>query len=280
MKYFEKTGINKNNFSIQDTINILNTYGVIVFRNFFDGDEIFEKYYQDLHTLFLSVIKKHNLQIKESLNLNQIITAISEYKREEVGFVYDLGTRPIKIASGSMLKTHPTLLGLFKQLFKNGVIGFPYLGETLHIFPPGKDNFKYNLPMHQDYPYILQSPEQFTVYANLGENLENTGGIKIWLKSHKDGVSDAKQIKYGYWVTKNIQYYKNTYEELNLTFGKGDLAIFNSLIQHEGIQNHSECTRIVQLIRYSNLNNENSIRNSWRSTGSETSSLNFSDRIK
>tara|TARA_B100000579_G_C22777574_1_gene827454 strand:- start:46 stop:186 length:141 start_codon:yes stop_codon:yes gene_type:complete len=45
MENFKKNNININNINIEETINILNTYGVIVFRNFFNEDKIFEKNY-------------------------------------------------------------------------------------------------------------------------------------------------------------------------------------------------------------------------------------------
>ena len=50
--------------------------------------------------------------------------------------------------------------------------------------------------MHQDYPYIMQSPEQITSYINLGKLQSfGNGGIKVWLGSHKEGVTGIQQGK-------------------------------------------------------------------------------------
>ena len=84
------------------------------------------------------------------------------------------------------------------------------------------------------------------------------GGIKVWLGSHKEGVTASSKSDNGLRITKNIKYIKKKYPSENFYFDKGDFAIFNSLLQHEGLLNHSKRTRIVQLIRYSNLLNQKS----------------------
>ena len=271
-KPYEINGKNTNNLkSIKKYIPIYKKYGVLVFRNFFDGDKIFNEFYGDVKNLVKSIIKHNNLEINTKLDLNKLITKVSETNRKDIGYLYDLGTRPLKLLSGINLKTHPKIIEIIKSLMnKKLILANPYLGETLHIFPPGQDNFKYNLPMHQDYPYIMQSPEQITSYVNLGKlQPYGNGGIKVWLESHKEGVSGSKKLKNGLRITKNNKFFLKKYRSENFYFDKGDFAIFNSLMQHEGIQNHSECTRIVQLIRYSNLLNKKSISYKWRSAEDE-----------
>lgn len=59
------------------------------------------------------------------------------------------------------------------------------------------------------------------------------------------------------------------YQNLDLMLGYVDLEIFISLIQHQGIQNHCKRTRVVQLIHYSDLSNEDNIKYSWKSTGGD-----------
>ena len=93
---------------------------------------------------------KYGFQIQKTNSLSQLITQLSKNYRSDIGLLYDLGTRPIKLLSGTRLKCHPLILKIIDNLMPNCVVGFPYQGETLHIFPPGNDNFKYNLPMHQD----------------------------------------------------------------------------------------------------------------------------------
>ena len=246
---------------------IYKKYGVIIFRNFFYKDEIFFKFYQELKSLVLIIAKKNKIKVSPSLNLDELITVVSKTHRKEIGKLYDLGTRPMKLLSGIQLKIHPGILKILNGISDNkNIMGNPYLGETLHIFPPGKENFQYNLPMHQDYPYLMQSPDQITIYINLGKlALFGNGGIRAWLGSHKFGISDIKKNKLKLFETKNSGYFKKKYLAKEFYFEKGDLAIFNSLMQHEGIQNHSTSTRIVQLVRYSNLLNKDSISYYWQS---------------
>ena len=80
-------------------------------------------------------------------------------------------------------------------------------------------------------------------------------------------------------LSKNKKYIEKKYSSENFYFDKGDFAIFNSLLQHEGIQNHSKCTRIVQLIRYSNLFNQKSSSYYWQSTqeSKKRKSIGFED---
>tara|TARA_B100000787_G_scaffold154059_1_gene128659 strand:+ start:895 stop:1776 length:882 start_codon:yes stop_codon:yes gene_type:complete len=268
---YEVMGKNTSNLiNFKKYVPIFEKYGVVIFRGFFNNDKIFEKYYEDLKNLTKIIIKQNKLKINNRLDLNELITQISKTNRKEIGYLYDLGTRPMKLLSGINLKNHPKIISLINVFFKNkSILANPYLGETLHIFPPGKENYKYNLPMHQDYPYLMQSPEQITSYINLGNLQSNgNGGIKVWLGSHKEGITSSRIIKKNKKrVTKNKNYIERKYLATNFYFNKGDFAVFNSLLQHEGIQNHSKCTRIVQLIRYSNLLNKLSMSYNWQSTG-------------
>ena len=281
-KPYEITKKNTSNLKdISKYIPIYKKYGVVVFRGFFNGDKMFKNFYDDIKTLAKIIIKQNKLEINKTFNLNKLITAISKSNRREIGYLYDLGTRPLKLISGIDLKTHPKVVNIINAFMgKKNILANPYLGETLHIFPPGKENYKYNLPMHQDYPYIMQSPEQITSYINLGKLQPNgNGGIKVWLGSHKEGVTASSKLDNGHRITKNIEYIKKKYSSENFYFDKGDFAIFNSLLQHEGIQNHSKCTRIVQLIRYSNLLNQKSSSYYWQSTqeAKKRTSIKFED---
>jgi ectoine hydroxylase-related dioxygenase (phytanoyl-CoA dioxygenase family) len=260
-------GQNPNNFNPKIYTETFNKYGVLVFKKFFSSDPIYLSYKKDLINLCVKIGAKYNMKINKSDSINKIITDLSKDHRADVGLLYDLGTRPIKLLSGTQIKTHPAIINIVNELMPNSLLGFPYQGETLHIFPPGEENYKYNLPKHQDYPYIMQSPHQLTAYINMGERQEKgNGGIRIWLGSHQKGISQSIPSENNLRVTANKQYYLDNFVKEDISFEEGDFALFHSLLQHEGIQNHSVCTRIVQLIRYSNLNDKISIKNGWKST--------------
>ena len=125
----------------------------------------------------------------------------------------------------------------------------------------------------------MQSPEQITSYINLGKlQPQGNGGIKVWLESHKEGVTNIKKTKNGLISTKDNKHFIKKYNSENFYFDKGDFAVFNSLLHHRGIQNYSVCTRIVQLIRYSNLLDKKSISFRWRSNeGGEKDTIKLND---
>jgi ectoine hydroxylase-related dioxygenase (phytanoyl-CoA dioxygenase family) len=278
---FEIEKVRAINFQgFDDYLDIYNKYGVVIFRNFFEFDPIYTNYYNDIKKLAFLIAQKHSLTIDFDEPLNKILTEISKTNREEVSFIYDLGTRPMKLNSGILLKSHPAIMNVMKLIMgEDSIIGHPFQGETLHIFPPGKENFKHNLPMHQDYPYIMQSPEQITAYINLG-NIQNdkNGGIRVWLGSHKEGLTGSTETPSKTRITSNSQHFLDTYDSADISFDNGDFAIFHSLLQHEGIQNHTDCTRIVQLVRYSNLSDKTSISYGWRSCeGAPKKGIQFSE---
>ena len=277
---YEFLNVNHSNFSgMKNYLEVYEEFGVVVFRKFFNKDSIFTDFYNDVKMLSAIIIDKHNLNIDLNNSLNRILTEISLTNREEISAIYDLGTRPLKLLNGNRMKTHPLLVEMVKTIFgRKSIVASPYLGDTLHIFPPGKENFKYNLPMHQDYPYLLQSPEQITLYINLGElQKANNGGIKIWPGSHREGISPSTLLENKLRITTNADYFRDNYPEVDIVFDVGDLAIFNSLLQHEGIQNKTACTRIVQLMRYSNLANDLSTSYSWSSCEGTNRGVQFSD---
>lgn len=49
------------------------------------------------------------------------------------------------------------------QRKEKALIVSPPAGDTLHLFPPGRQFRKYNLPPHQDYQYLMQLPAQITM---------------------------------------------------------------------------------------------------------------------
>jgi hypothetical protein len=78
----------------------------------------------------------------------------------------------------------------------------PQSGDTLHFFPPGSEFYKYNLPPHQDYQYLMQSPSQITFYMGLSKYKDDVGGLRIWEKSHKLGILPTTTNEFGSFEVK------------------------------------------------------------------------------
>lgn len=111
--------------------------------------------------------------------LNKIMLEMAAYDRALLGYIYDMGTRPCKFNSARTLAANDDIDWINKSFFRSkdlkassessyanfkrrSLFLCPPNGETLHIFPPGEREFKYNLPVHQDFPYLLQSQSQIT----------------------------------------------------------------------------------------------------------------------
>ena len=257
---------------------VFRKYGALIIPGLMRHDDYFLSYERDLKELLVRLLEKNGLPSSPKESLDEIITRTASVDRTLIGNIYDIGTRPIKLVSGTRLKTHPFVISLLDELFDGGPVAFPYLGETLHVFPPGKENERYNLPIHQDYPYLMQSSEQVTAYFNFGHRRSpDIGGVRFWLGSHVDGITPARRTELGHWESVVSQDFKTRFEQVDYVFDYGDFAIFDSLLQHSGIKNRSNQTRLVQLVRYSNLGNAQSIDHSWQSAQRDGRGVSFDE---
>ena len=86
-----------------------------------------------------------------SYNLNLILMDITRIDRSLIGHIYDMGTRPTKFCSARCLACSKELNDInlsFFRLNKEGSSSQPLTilppnGETLHLFPPGENEYKY-----------------------------------------------------------------------------------------------------------------------------------------
>jgi hypothetical protein len=85
-----------------------------------------------------------------------------------------------------------------KILFTDGIICSPAAGDTLHVFLPDGD-ITYSLPEHQDYQYLMQSPNQITCYIGVTDYNENVGGLEFWLGSNDKGIRNSYKNENGFF---------------------------------------------------------------------------------
>jgi hypothetical protein len=263
---------------IDEFSEIFRQFGALILPGLMKHDDRFVRYESDLKQLLVNLAEDNGLRVNRSDCLDQLITAVAPENRTLVGAIYDIGTRPIKLLSGNRLKTHPFVMSFLEAVFGDSTIACPYLGETLHVFPPGEENEKYNLPIHQDYPYLMQSDRQVTAYFNFGHRRSaEMGGVRFWLCSHKGGVSRARRSELGHWESVLESDFQERYQHFDYVFDNGDFALFDSLLQHSGIKNKSSHTRVVQLIRYSGLTPSNGIAYRWQSAQRDGRGVSFPD---
>ena len=112
----------------------------------------------------------------ERQSLAALITDLARTHRPLVGRIYDIGTHPAKLMSAIRLKLHPAFDAFARAVLgPAAVLATPGLSDTLHVFPPGSENFRFNLPVHQDYPYLMPSAAQITFWLSLGEDTDCGG---------------------------------------------------------------------------------------------------------
>lgn len=253
-------------------------YGVVIFPGFFGADNEFCRFTQDLSWVLDAVISKYS-DVKPPVDLGDKLSLLAKLNIADGKIITDLGTQPNKFNSFNLIKYSSWIDALLKTLFPNdAIMATPQAGDTLHFFPPGEEFHRYNLPPHQDYHYLMQSPEQITFYIALSEHRDKVGGLKIWEKSHTLGIMDATKNKFGAFEIFNSEHVLKNLQVFTYEWNSGDFAIFNSLLAHSSVPNIStEDSRIVQIFRFSNINNSTAKSYNYRSTSYERRSVLFAD---
>lgn len=241
-------------------------YGGLAFPGLFKNDPYYLAYLRDLEELTGTLLSSLGHPAGK-LDLADSITALAARNRPLVGKLFDLGTRPAKLLSAMQLKVHPVLLSLTAAAFGDkAMIASPSQSDTLHIFPPGEENWRFNAPLHQDYPYLLQSPTQVTFWVNFGRFIPNVGGVSFWPGSHKMGIRKQKKADRNNMIAQIDETELRGYQRYDFSADVGDLLVMNSLVLHESILNRSEHgSRVVQLFRYSDLRHPKAVAMNWAS---------------
>ncbi|MBX3490938.1 phytanoyl-CoA dioxygenase family protein [Parvibaculum sp.] len=189
-----------------------------------------------------------------------ILLGLARENRKLLGKLYDLGTRPMKLLSGRALFFTPEIEKIIGDFFADGahrpLLVSPYNGETLHVFPPGEENFRFNLPVHQDYPYLLQSSRQLTFWLNLTNNFgAKAGGVRVFPGTHRHGVARTFAGEHGHYEVAT-----DSYPEFNPSvFQDSDGNLFDmyavdSLTWHTSLRNETEDqVRITYIFRVSDI---------------------------
>lgn len=253
---------------------VFNEYGVLIFPKLLEYELIEHAYIRDIKWLLHKLVP--NLP---HCSLDEALELVAKKDKSLLKHVAGLGTQPNQLVSANELKFNHKFMELAKSLLgPSSVIGTPSAGDTLHIFPPGTDMHKYNLPIHQDYQYLMQSPKQLTYYINFTEKNPDIGGVSFWPKSHKEGIKFSHRNENGSWeIISGI----HSYAQYDIVWDVGDLAIFDSLTWHKSIPNTSKSRcRMVQLFRFSDLNNAEAKKYNWKSTTYKRENVLFEEHHK
>ena len=243
------------------------------------------KVYQDIKSFFLDICSffvliirddrrfiKHADSIDQSIlsqdiklidkKIQKAIFEIQKIDRTLLGKIYEMGTHPNKFLSGEKLFFNKEIVRISKYFFdsksrNNKLLVKPKKGETLHLFTPGENQFKYNLPIHQDYQYLGQSSEQLTFWLFLTGD-KDSGGIRLFPGTHKLGPLECVKNKYGHLeVVSKISSNLKADEAIDFYGKQFQIIAIDSLLLHQSLRSSSsKSSRLTYIWRLSNLNSD------------------------
>ena len=208
--------------------------------------------------------------------LNLILMDIAKIDRSLLAYIYDMGTRPSKFDSARLLAGSNDIRSINNAFFEakkvkdnspilsrtsDPLVVMPYNGETLHLFPPGDQEYRNNLPIHQDFPYLLQSQSQITYWLNLSNSAAHyNGGIRLYRGTHLYQLPMTTTDDLGRFEVYGIpgQDAKSVMEAHEFVDSEStlfELYAVDSLLWHQSLRSEAQdSVRMTYIFRFSDLN--------------------------
>jgi ectoine hydroxylase-related dioxygenase (phytanoyl-CoA dioxygenase family) len=255
---------------------IYKEYGLVLFPKFFRTDDPFQHFLQDLRRLFEIVIRRTSSEALPT-DLGELLSCLARVKVEDGRILTDLGTQPNKLNSFNVIKYSPAVSAVLREIYgEQAILATPQAGDTLHFFPPGDNFHRYNLPPHQDFQYLMQSPAQITFYMGLSDFRTEVGGLRIWPGSQKLGLLLSHFNANGAYEVTDHENALRDFTPVNYEWNTGDFGLFDSLLAHSSIPNLSKkASRVVQIFRFSDLSHPDAQKFDFRSTCYERRGVDF-----
>ena len=253
-------------------------YGIIIFKDLLKDDTDFIEFKNNIIFMCKNELMKYIDYDKLPDSLEELISLIEKYNKSFGKIINNMGTQPNKFISFNKIKYSKWLTYIISEIIfsKEGVICTPQAGDTLHVFLPNGD-IKYALPEHQDYQYLMQSPNQITCYMGITDYNKDVGGLEFWIGSNDKGIRKCHKDVNNSWKITDTDDLKN-YAKKSYYWNSGDFGIFDSLIVHKSIPCTSKVMpRLVQIFRYSNINNDSSKEYDYLSSTYLRNGINFED---
>lgn len=235
-----------------------NEFGVVIFPGLMNSDANYRKYISEIESLFDGIIAHKLDRQTRDLEVGEKLTLLASLQPMLGKIITNLGTQHNKLFSFNKVKYADYIEAFLKSVWgEAALLATPQAGDTLHFFPPGENFHQYNLPPHQDYQYLRQSPRQITMYFGISKYHDGVGGLRIWEKSHQLGILPCHKTENGSFEVHDWESKLAGYEVYDYSWNKGDFGIFDSLLSHSSIPNTTRThSRIVQIFRYSDLNDD------------------------
>jgi hypothetical protein len=254
-------------------------HGVVVFPGLLAGDPALNGYLDALRYLFGQVMGRHGETVAPGEDLGDILVRLHRLAPADGRIVADMGTQSNKLLEANRVKYADFVVGLLRLAFgPEAVLATPQAGDTLHLFMPGQEFHRYNLPVHQDYQYLMQSPRQATLYLGLSKPFEAAGGLEYWPGSQRLGVLKSTRSATGAYEVVDGEPLLRDFPQEQYFWEIGDVALFDSLMCHRSIPNTTtDKGRVVQIFRYSDLSDAAAAGYDWQSTVYPRRGVRFED---
>ena len=253
-------------------------YGALIFRGFFAEDERFRALHTDLER-FVRILGQGKAANSSPppAGWSDRVVGLAAGERAQTGLFRDLAGQPPKLLSSAQVRTHPALLALVYAIFgDHALLSGLEAGDTFQVFPPGAEGYGQTLPIHQDYPYLMQSPAMITAWINFGETDPDAGGLTLWPGSHKLGLRAQRRTSAGHLEVVDAEDDLCAVEEVDVVAEMGDLVLMDALLWYRSNPNLSQDkTRVVQHFRYCDLSHPVAIKHQWLSSDAGGGSLTF-----
>jgi hypothetical protein len=251
----------------EEIVDVYNRYGAAIVKGFYLRDPQFATYLEDLKWCAGQLLNKYDICFCESWTLEQRISQLFAHKPTAPMAIYHLGTQPNKMVSGNLLKFSARNMQIVNAIFGDrAVLAEPAAADTLIGFPPGEMFDRYLLPIHEDFPYLLQSSKQITLWLSLSENVPEVGGVDLFLGSHRFGPYPVVKSREGHYEACIEPSLLESFPRVSVDWAFGDLIIMNCHLLHQGKPNRTaDRTRIIQIFRYADLNEPVAVSYEWAS---------------
>jgi hypothetical protein len=242
-------------------------HGLVVFPGMLADYAPLHGYLAAARYLFDRILRRHGHSVAPDEDLGDIIVRLKAIAPLEGRIVADMGTMHNKFVEANRLKYADFVMDLLRLAFgPEAVLATPQAGDTLHLFMPGEEFHRYNLPIHQDYPYLMQSQRQATLYLGLSRPHPDAGCLEFWPGSQELGVLKCAFNPNGSFEVVGAEAVLRDYPRERYFWEIGDVGLFDSLMCHRSVPSTApDKGRVVQIFRYSDLRSEEAEGYDWQS---------------
>ena len=222
--------------------------GFLVLKDFVDP-HLLNELRQDLVDVLAAFLSledsRSGIPDRDTRRIDEYYWQIRAMSEENRSVVYDL----VKNLPGMIrLSSERVFVDIFKELFEGSVPCISSGGTGIRIDTHLDDQWA--SPMHQEFPFHMQSMRGLVVWLPLADVHEDMGPVDIWARSHTEGllrlkIDDSPNPRSGVnsIVLADEQYLCERYERVSFGTSAGDVVLFDYMTVHASSPNRSPAPR-------------------------------------